>query len=369
MKKYKLVIFMPSIEGGGVEKNLFIITNYLASKVKKAIVITVNDEFKNKFNKNIEIITPKKNIWKKFGRKIKYFICLINLIKIILNNKNISVFSFQANMYAIVICKLFGIKIITRSNSSPSGWSKNFIKLFIFQKILKSADKIIVNSQEFKYEMKRKFKVNAYCIYNPLDKKRIIKLSKEKVKYNFFDKNKNILKIINIGRYVDQKDQLTLLKALNLIKSKVNFKAVIMGRGIKKREMEIFIRKNNLYKNVKLLKFQNNPYKYLVKSNLFILTSIFEGLPNVLLEALTLKKIIISSNCPTGPKEILEYGKGGILFEMSDYKKLASNILHVSKNFKRLRKKVNFGFKSLKRFDSEKNLNKYLYIVRKTLKV
>ena len=63
----------------------------------------------------------------------------------------------------------------------------------------------------------------------------------------FFDKNKNILKIINIGRYVDQKDQLTLLKALNLIKSKVNFKAVIMGRGIKKREMEIFIRKNNLY--------------------------------------------------------------------------------------------------------------------------
>ncbi len=369
MKKYKLVIFMPSIEGGGVEKNLFIISNYLASRVKKAFVITVNDEFKNKFNKNIEIISPKNQFWKKFGRKIKYFICLLNLLKIILRNRDISVFSFQANMYAIIVCKLFGVKIITRSNSSPSGWSKNIIKLFIFRKILKSANKIIVNSQEFKNEMKRKFKVNAYCIYNPLDKNKIIKLSKEKFKYSFFNSNKKILKIINIGRYVDQKDQLTLLKALNLIKSKVNFRAIIMGKGIKKREMEIFIKKNELNKNIKLLNFQKNPYKFLVKSDLFILTSIFEGLPNVLLEALALKKIIISSNCPTGPKEILQNGKGGILFNMYDYKKLADNILYTSQNLKKLQKKVNYGFRSLKRFDSKKNLNKYLYIVNKTLKV
>ncbi len=359
---------MPSIEGGGVEKNLFIISNYLASKVKKTFVITVNDEFKNQFNKNIEIISPKNQVWKKFGRKIKYLVCLFNLIKIILKHRNISVFAFQANMYAIIVCKLFGIKIITRSNSSPSGWSKSIIKLFIFTKILKSANKIIVNSKEFKNEMKRKFNVNAYYIYNPLDKKKIIKLSKKKIKFNFF-KNKKTLKIINIGRYVDQKDQLTLLKALNLIKNKINFKAVIMGKGIKEKEMKLFIKKNNLSKNIKLLNFQKNPFKYLIKSDLFILTSIYEGLPNVLLEALVLKKIIISSNCPTGPKEILEHGKGGILFKMSDYKKLATNILYVSKNFKRLRKKVNFGFKSLKRFDSEKNLNKYLYIVRKTLNV
>ena len=87
------------------------------------------------------------------------------------------------------------------------------------------------------------------------------------------------------------------------------------------------------------------------------------------MEALALKKIIISSNCPTGPKEILQNGKGGILFNMYDYKKLADNILYTSQNLKKLQKKVNYGFRSLKRFDSKKNLNKYLYIVNKTLKV
>ena len=58
-----------------------------------------------------------------------------------------------------------------------------------------------------------------------------------------------------------------------------------------------------MVKNIK------NPFPYILKSDLFILSSIFEGLPNVLLESLTLNRFIISSNCPTGPSEILSYGR------------------------------------------------------------
>ena len=68
---------MPSIEGGGVEKNLFIVSNYFSKKFKNIYLITTSTEFKKKFDKRIKIISPKINFWKKYGRRIKYFICLV----------------------------------------------------------------------------------------------------------------------------------------------------------------------------------------------------------------------------------------------------------------------------------------------------
>ena len=75
----------------------------------------------------------------------------------------------------------------------------------------------------------------------------------------------------------------------------------------------------------------SNPFPYFIKSDLFILSSIFEGLPNVLLEALTLKKFVISTNCSTGPSEILSKGKGGILVPINDYKNLAKKLFFLIK--------------------------------------
>ena len=89
-----------------------------------------------------------------------------------LTNKNISVFSFQANIYALILCKLFNVRIIVRSNSSPLGWTKNRIKTFIFKIFFKLADKIIVNSLEFKHQFDKKFNVNSLLIYNPLNKEK-----------------------------------------------------------------------------------------------------------------------------------------------------------------------------------------------------
>jgi len=89
------------------------------------------------------------------------------------------------------------------------------------------------------------------------------------------------------------------------------------------------------------------------------LTSLYEGLPNVLLEALTLKKFVISSDCPTGPKEILLNGRGGYLFKIKDYKNLSNLILDYSKNKKKLSNKIRMGYRNLDRFDFDKNIKKY----------
>ncbi len=364
MKK-KLIIFMPSVEGGGVEKNFFIISNYLANKLGKIFLITAENNLSKKF-KNIEIISPRSNFWRNKGRFRKYMICVLMLIKMLLKNRNSLVLSFQANLYSILICKLFKIRVISRSNSSPSGWSKNSIKNYIYKIGLSLADAIIVNSVEFKSEMKKKFSINPIHIYNPLNKLEVIKLSKKKLNTKIFKSNKN-LNILNVGRLVDQKDQITLVKAINLIKGKIPLEVIIMGRGILKKKLENYIENNNLKSIIKIIDFKDNPFNYIKKSELFILTSAFEGLPNVLLEAQTLKKFIISSSCPTGPREILLNGKAGFLFKVNNAYQLSKKILEYYKNKKKLNKMINLGFKKLERFDEEKNLKKHFNLINKYL--
>lgn len=174
-----IILFMPSIEGGGVEKNLFIVSNYLATKIPKISLITASSSYNSKFKK-INIINPFINIEKFKSRKIKYFFCLIILFFFLIKNKNSLTFAFQANLYCIILCKLLKRRVITRSNSSSEGWSKNPIKFFIYNKLLNLSDDIMVNSNDFKKEFIKKFKVKAQCIYNPLNKREIQKKSKKK---------------------------------------------------------------------------------------------------------------------------------------------------------------------------------------------
>ena len=364
MKQKKLIIFMPSIEGGGVEKNLFIISNYLTNKINDISLITISNSYKKKFNKKIRFISLKSNFWDTVGRRKKFLLSLLLLIIEIFKDRNILVLCFQGNIYCTLLCRILGIKIIVRSNSAPEGWSQGIIKYYFFKTIFKFANKIIVNSYEFKKRFKNKFNLEATCIYNPLDKGEIIKKSKITNTIKF---NKQKLNIINVGRYTDQKDQMTLLRAINLIKNKVNFKLIIVGRGIKKRELINYINLNNLNENVQLINFTKNPFNLMRSSDLFILTSIYEGLPNVLLEALTLKKFIISTDCPTGPKEILLNGKAGNLFKPGDYKKLSKLIIQYKKNGNKELKQINIGYKNLNRFDFDKNLKKYFNLIKEFL--
>jgi len=362
MKK-KLIIFMPSIEGGGVEKNLFLVSNYLVKKIDQVALITISKKYKKKFNNSIEFISLISNCWDKLGRRSKYFLSIFLLMREILKNKNIIVFAFQANIYCIIICKLFSVKVIARSNSAPAGWSKNIFKKLFFKFFLNLADKVMVNSIQFKRDLKKEFGVNAICIYNPLNHDEVIKKSKKNSKKIFT--NKKQLKILNIGRFTEQKDQLTLLKALNLIKKDISFQAIIIGRGKLRNDLIEYINKNKLNDCIKIIDFVENPFPLLKQTELFILSSRYEGLPNVLLEALTLKKFIISSNCPTGPKEILLNGNGGLLFKVGDYKQLAKKISYYQNNKNKCKKLLNHSIQNIKRFDYKTNMQKYLFLIKK----
>ena len=161
--------------GGGVEKNLILIANYLSKHIKNISLITYGKKFNKKFDKKIKIINPKNSLNEKVSKYFQYFECLKILTKEVSKNNKTLVFSFQANIYCLILSKIYNFKTIIRSNSSPSGWSKNFIKNYIFKLFFKFAESIIVNSYEFRNELKRKFNINSRVIYNPLNLKEILK--------------------------------------------------------------------------------------------------------------------------------------------------------------------------------------------------
>ena len=311
------------------------------------------------FSKKIIFSSINFNFFSRFNRYPRYFFCILLLIyNIIKYRRKVLILSFQANIYAIIVSKLLGVNVITRSNTSPSGWNKNLIKQFIFKFFFRRTDLIIVNSFEFKKQLDKLYSVKSRVILNPFNFINIKKKSLEKIDNNFFKKDN--LKLINIGRLVDQKDQITILKAIKLaLKKRKSIQLTIVGKGEKEIELENYIKKNDLQDYVKLIGYKNNPFKYINSSDLFILSSKYEGLPNVLIESMFLKKSVISSDCPTGPKEILNNGKYGSLFKVGDYKTLSRLIV----NFKKNKKKIHNAFLSCSRYKSD-NSEEYFKAIR-----
>lgn len=357
----KLIIFIPSIEEGGVEKNLFIVSNYLIKKNLKVEILTCNNNKAKFFDKKIKFIGTSNNFWHSRSRAIKYLVCIFMLFCNLLKRKsNKLIFAFQANIYAILISKIFNTKIIVRANSAPSGWSHNMFKKKIYSFLINLADDVMVNSIQFKKDFKKIFNIKTKYIYNPFDKSLINKNNNKK---NLF--RKKSLKILSIGRLTSQKNHITLLKAAKLINPNLNPEILIIGKGSEYNNLKNYIKVNNLNNIVKLKGYKKQPYSYIQKSDIFVLTSKYEGLPNVLLEAQYLKKYIISTSCPTGPREILLNGRAGDLFDVGNYKKLASFINKYKFNKKNISIKIRTGSKNFRRFDCFENCNKYYNFVSK----
>ena len=117
--KSKIILFIPCVGLGGVEKNFFLISNFLAKNARNVTVITISKNIKKQLNKKINFVSLNYDIWNKLSRRIKFILGLFLLIKEIRKNRNSVVLSFQANIYSGFLAKLFGFCLIIRSNSSP----------------------------------------------------------------------------------------------------------------------------------------------------------------------------------------------------------------------------------------------------------
>ena len=349
--KYPL-FFCPSIEGGGVEKNLYLISDYLVKQNLKVHIITANNNMKKHFNKKVIFISPNSNKWCSSNRMIKSLICILLFLKM---KKNFLIISFQANIFAIILAKLFNLKVIIRSNTAPEKFINNIFKKLIFMFFFKMADSIIVNSSDFKKSLKKYLNVNSQVIYNP------IKTRKFENKKIF----KKKLKIITVGRLTEQKNQLFLLKTLTKLNNKFRWTLKIVGRGILEKKIRLFIKENSLSEKVKLSGYKKSAINEINKADLFILTSLYEGLPNVLIEAQQTGIPVISTDCKTGPREILMRGKLGELVKVNNETQLLNKIKNFYFNKKRLYKKASLAKKYLYRFDYKTNCESYKNLIEK----
>lgn len=128
-----------------------------------------------------------------------------------------------------------------------------------------------------------------------------------------------------------QKDITTLLRAIQILKEKYHFTIplYILGKGKSEKLLKNEAKRLHIADQVHFVGFTNNPYPYIKQCTILVHSAKFEGLPTALIEALLLNKLIICSDCPTGPREILNNGKAGILVAPGNAEKFAESIIRL----------------------------------------
>lgn len=351
----KLIMFLPSVNRGGNEKNFFSAANQINSKKIKVLIISCDKykiQKKLNFKNDIKLIN-----FVKFSLKFKY---LISFFLLIFNNKQKHpILSFQGNVVAIIAAKLIGCKVFVRFNSTPDNFLKSNFKTILFKYFYKKADGIFVNSNEMKLSLKEKLGLDSKLVYNDLDIRSIKFLSKKKLKFKKF-KNYHLKKLIIVGRLDKNKNHSLLIKALNKIKKKFKFNLLILGSGPEKKKLQKLINKFILKDYVKIIDYKKNPYPYIRFCDYLVLSSLYEGYPNVLIEAGCLNKLVISSDCKTGPKEIIKSDRNGFLFKSNNLASLTTLLEKISKNKIIHKQKINNLKKYIFNFHKKDNSKEYL---------
>ena len=231
------------------------------------------------------------------------------------------------------------------------------------KKILyKRADVVIANSQELADDYSRVLECPVQVVYNPID----IDGVKHKAKKPIFDEifiKKNKPVIIGIGRLCVQKNFGFLIRSFAKSIQKVDAYLVIIGEGSERQKLEKLIKSLNLEGSVILMGHKDNVFPYLKRSDIFVLSSLYEGMPNALIEAVALKIPSISTNIKTGPKEILLNGEGGRLVEVNNIDDLRKAIVFRLLEQEVAQKAAENSFSQLDRFSMDGMILRYKNII------
>lgn len=191
---------------------------------------------------------------------------------------------------------------------------KQNIKTKLLSKVIgrlyKKSDKIIATSKIIEKGIEEKYNIDIHkiqVIYNPYDMTEIEQLSNQEIETENKEFMQNGKNFISVGRIMYQKGFWHLVKAFKLASyADNNIKLIIIGKDYQNGKLEKLIKELDIEDRVRLLGYKENPFKYVSKSQVYIMTSLFEGFPNSLVEAMNCGIPIISADCKSGPREILD---------------------------------------------------------------
>ena len=207
---------------------------------------------------------------------------------------------------------------------------------FLVMYAYKRADLVLANSYAMQTDLIENFKIRTpvKVIYNPVDLN-FIRTHTDEVPSFVFDKD--IFYFINVGGFRKEKNHSLLLQAFFILKN-LPFKLLMVGGGVMEADLKQKVADFGLIDKVVFCGWDNNPFKYVSRSNCFVLSSDVEGFPNVLIEALACGRAVISTDSNSGPRELLapatdlhhkainnyEIGEYGILTPVNDVIALAA---------------------------------------------
>ncbi len=163
-------------------------------------------------------------------------------------------------------------------------------------------------------------------IYNPIITPDLFRQAEKPLDHPWFREGEPPV-ILGVGRLTRAKDFPTLIRAFALLRQQRAARLLILGEGEERPVLEALTHELGLDADVQLPGFVQNPYPYMKHAAVFVLSSRWEGLPTVLVEALALGQRVVSTNCPSGPEEILEGGRVGKLVAVGDAAALSQAIL------------------------------------------
>jgi len=158
-------------------------------------------------------------------------------------------------------------------------------------------------------------------IFNPIVTADIAEKARSPVDHAWFSDGSSVF--VAAGRLRPQKDFPTLLRAFSQVRAKRPARLIILGEGPERGELEVLLRELDIAGDVSLPGATSNPYAYMARATAFVLSSRWEGLPTVLIEALSCGVPVIATDCPSGPREILADGRHGELVPVGDAAALA----------------------------------------------
>ncbi len=196
------------------------------------------------------------------------------------------------------------------------------------RKVLSKADTIVAVSQGVADDLSTLTEPgsNIVTIYDPFDTDEIQALGSQPLDHPWFAPGQPPV-IIGAGRLHQVKDFPTLIRAFQVVRRNSNARLMILGDGSERAGLESLVENLGLQGEVEMPGFKDNPFAYLSRSAVFVLSSVVEGFGRVLVEALSLGIPVVSTDCPGGPSEILERGAFGRLVPVGDADALAAAIL------------------------------------------
>ena len=377
-----LIEYLNNIDREKYEITLFLMSDFGPDAVLEP---ELNKDIQIKYIKNYEIIKQKKELRrnkKNILKKIRYSSFLkiekrISKKRFVTYLKKISkpdlVIDFDRSF--IKYKKYFkNIPSIIWIHASFSEMGKaEYINVKNYEKTLMEYDKVIMVCDEMRGEMSELYPSlirKMDVIYNPFNFERIKAKSienedltveeKELLKKNYF---------LSASRIDEkQKDFTTLVKAFKLMKTNgINEKLYIIGSGPDEMKVKELVKELELEKEILFLGAKKNPYIWMKNAKLYIHSSKFEGFGLILVEAMILDSLVVSSDCPVGPKEILENGNSGILFRTSDEYNLAEVVIKIQKNNEEILKIKNNIKKHILKYEVKQVLKKFFSVVEKIL--